>query len=687
MREKFGIVISVIIALSLLYFIAPINDLMTLFGRPQNVGEIAGQGISYEDFQEQVDKFTTINEVLSGSSVQNENSQKQIRDAAWQEFVDNMMFIPNAKAAGIKVGEKEMVDLTTGSNPSPIIANNPAFADENGNFNPANVVTFVQNLSDDESGRLRTYWNYLQNSVYTGQYYSKYGALVTKSNIDNKLMIGEAVEGNNVTANIDFVSAMYPMAKDSSIEVSSAEIKNYYKNHKNMFRQNASRDVEYVVFEVVPSAADIAATSDAIATVYDEFLATDNMKAFLLKNSERSLSNYWYKAGELETVNGDLDSQIFGGAASTPIIQDGNSFYAAKVMASAMVPDSAFVKHILLTGNDAKAKADSICAVVATKGSDFAALVDQFSADKGSQAEGEAGAIGWMTQTYMIPGFESVITADANKPFVLKTQYGQHVVLVTRKSAPVAKKQVAILEKTALASKETYNNFYSQANNFASITAGTYEGYKKALDSTKVYSHPMNITEATSTYGAIDQAKEVTRWAFDCKKAGKASQIITVNNNYFFVVALKDIHKEGYTPVEQAASTISNLLYVQKLQDKYTEETGKRIAAGQTLEQIAETLGSSVQSRSGVAFSSMAPSVEPALAGAVAKAAEGQVCGPVKGQMGVYYFVVTSRENGSFYTEEDARNMAAQKAQYASQMVLSVMTEAANLKDNRARFF
>ena len=30
MREKFGVVISIIIALSLLYFIAPMDDLMTL---------------------------------------------------------------------------------------------------------------------------------------------------------------------------------------------------------------------------------------------------------------------------------------------------------------------------------------------------------------------------------------------------------------------------------------------------------------------------------------------------------------------------------------------------------------------------------------------------------------------------------------------------------------------------------
>ena len=50
MRDKFGVAISVIIALSLLYFIAPMDDIMRIFDKPQNVGEIAGTGITYEDF-------------------------------------------------------------------------------------------------------------------------------------------------------------------------------------------------------------------------------------------------------------------------------------------------------------------------------------------------------------------------------------------------------------------------------------------------------------------------------------------------------------------------------------------------------------------------------------------------------------------------------------------------------------
>lgn len=71
MRDKFGVVISVIIALSLLYFIAPMDDIMTLFGSgQQNVGEIDGKKVSYEDFQAEVANLTTVNEIITGSTVQ-----------------------------------------------------------------------------------------------------------------------------------------------------------------------------------------------------------------------------------------------------------------------------------------------------------------------------------------------------------------------------------------------------------------------------------------------------------------------------------------------------------------------------------------------------------------------------------------------------------------------------------------
>ena len=684
-RVKFGLVISIIIALALLSFIidpSTLESALNSMSSRYDVGQIAGKRVSYTDFQADIDRYTTINELLSGS-VRDEETQKQIRNAAWQELLDKHMFVKNAQAAGLTVGQDEMVALMGNEYVSPVLEQNAVFMDETGAFSADRLKAFIQEVDSDESGQLRVYWNYLQNTVHNQQYYAKYGTLFTASGQDNALQLAQALEEGNTTADVDYLMVYYPMTEDSTVTVTSDEIRAYYKAHKEFFRQNANRDIEYVVYEVVPSEEDIVAASEAITEAYDEFSTTDSMRTFLAKNSDRSLDNYWYKAGELRTVNAELDDQVFGGAAVTQIVNDGNTFYAARVMDSKMLPDSAFVKHILLQDENAARTADSLVTVI-KKGGNLASLAAMYSADQGSIADGELGSIGWMTQTYMIPGFEGVFEAKVGEPFVLNTQYGTHVVVVSQKTRPVAKKQVAILEKTAIASKETFNSYYAQANTFATLAGGTYDGYRKALDSTKVYSHPATITEATSSYGAIDNAKEVTRWAFDAK-VGKASNILTVDNKYFFVVALKDASKEGYAPVQKMASQIKDVLYFNKMQEQKSKEIAEQIAGVQSLEEAAERLGTTVEHREALSLGSS--SAEPALLGAIAAAKEGEVYGPVAGQLGTYLVRVNSKEVGSFYTEDDAKALASQKAQYLSQMILSVMQDYDNVKDNRERFF
>lgn len=689
-RVRFGLAISIIIALALLSFIIDPGTLQSALqgmSSKYDVGKIAGRAIRYTDYQEEVERFTTVNEVVSGSSVHTDQQQKQIRDAAWQSFIEKYLFVKNAKAAGITVGSAELVDLTTGSNPSPVILQ--TFAGPDG-YDPQTLVDFVQNqIPADESGRLQTFWNYLQSSVSNQQYFAKYGALFTASAYLNGLEKADLVAKNNATADVDYISVSYPYQEDSAVVVSKKEIKKYYRAHPDFFEQKANRDIEYVVFEVQPSPEDIAQANDKISAVYDEFGATTNMKAFLLRNSDRQLSSYWYKAGELRSVNREVNDYVFStrGSAPSPIYKDkDNVFFSVRVLASANVPDSVYVKHILLQGSDAKATAEEVLAKL-RKGGNFAALAAEYSADKNSMADGQLGSIGWMTQTYMIPGFESVITAKLNTPYIVNTQYGTHVVTVSRRTAPVAKKQVAILEKGSIASKETFSKFYAKANRFASIAGKSYEGYKAAVDSLGVYSHSQNITEGTSSFGSIDQAKEVTRWAFDAKK-GKASNIITVNNKYFFIAAVKDIHKEGVAPLKEVSEQIRQRIYFEKLKDVKTAEIAAKVEGLSTLEEMAEALGASINHETALSFAtSGSRSVDPALAGAAFAAAEGEVAGPVAGSYSSYILRVNSREAGSFFTEEDAAKQAQQKAQYSTQMILPVMRRLGDVKDNRERFF
>ncbi|MCR5571931.1 MAG: SurA N-terminal domain-containing protein, partial [Bacteroidales bacterium] len=200
--------ISIIIALALLSFIIDPTTLSTALqsmSSKYDVGKINGKSVSYTDFQEDIQTFTTIHELTSGSSAQSEEQQQQIRDAAWQNLIDKYLFVKQAKAAGLNVGEAEMLALTSDEMTSDVLKNNYAFLDQDGNYDPSILVDFVKSVDSDATGRLRTYWNFLQNAIYNQQFYSKYASLFNTSNFQNDLMLSKAIADNNNTTDVSFV--------------------------------------------------------------------------------------------------------------------------------------------------------------------------------------------------------------------------------------------------------------------------------------------------------------------------------------------------------------------------------------------------------------------------------------------------------------------------------------------------
>lgn len=690
-RVKLGVFITVVIALALLSFIidpSTLQSVSSTMSSKYDVGEINGKSVSYNEFQKDVEYYTSINEIMTGSSVSTEQQQVAIRNQAWQELINKFLFLKNAKAAGISVSEAEMISLTTGDMVSPMISQNPAFMDESGNFSKDRFVQFVQQTSSDQSGSLKAYWDYLQNTIYTQQYYAKYGSLFSQSDFTNPLMLAREVEDNNNTTDVEFVMVPYSFQTDSTIVVSDSEIKAYYDSHKKFYKQPASRDIEYVVVEVKPSDEDIVATNKMITDVYDEFATTENMKNFLLKNSDRQLSDYYYKRGELNTISSEINDFVFNdGKGASKVFTKDNTFYVARVMDTKMIPDSVYVRHILLQGEQ-ESLADSLVKVLKSGKESFANVAALYSADQNTAAP-ERGDIGWMTQTYMIPGFESVMTARLNTVFTLDTQYGKHIVEVTKRTEPIEKKQVAILERETLASKETFNEYYAKANAVATKSEGKYENFRKAVEEEGLYAHPVNrMLESSDRLGSIDDTKEVTRWVFEQKKPGKVSNIITVNNNYFFVVALKGIHREGYAKVSEVASGIKSVLYAEKRGEKVAAEVAEKIKGLGSMEAIASALETTVSTKEGVTFASMtSQGLDPKFIGAISVAEPGRISAPLAGSIGVYVYKVTAHDTGAFFTEDDAKARDAQMSQYELQMLVPVMIQDADVTDNRARFY
>ena len=117
-RVKFGILITALIAVALLGFIVDLNSLLPALdssSSKSNVGVIGSESISYKEFQNELDKFNVIGEITSGSSVKNDEYQKEINNMAWESFIEKYLFVKNANAAGIYVSDSEMKEILSGN--------------------------------------------------------------------------------------------------------------------------------------------------------------------------------------------------------------------------------------------------------------------------------------------------------------------------------------------------------------------------------------------------------------------------------------------------------------------------------------------------------------------------------------------------------------------------------------------
>ena len=329
-RVKFGIVITVLIAVALLSFIIDPSTLQQVWysvSSKSDVGQIDSKSISYEEFQKEVDKLTSL------YGARGEEQQQEINNLAWQAMVNKYLFIRNANKAGIHVSDEEMVSIISGNIASPVLNQNPYFVDENGVFSVDRVLEMSKFAASDESGQAKAFWNYVQNEVKNEMYFSKYLSLLNQSNFNTPLMAANQIAESNNTFDVEFVMVPFGYQKDSTIVVSDKEIKDYYNAHKKYYKQAASRDIEYVEFEIKPSAEDIAVANEAIAKVYDEFKSTSDVKNFLSRNSDRKFDETWYKNGDLNTVSRKVNDFVFNSKNKvSEVIDDNESLFVVRVL-------------------------------------------------------------------------------------------------------------------------------------------------------------------------------------------------------------------------------------------------------------------------------------------------------------------------------------------------------------------
>ncbi|MDO5384160.1 MAG: SurA N-terminal domain-containing protein [Rikenellaceae bacterium] len=680
LRTRGGIIVSVVIGIALLSFL--LGDFgntgaKLMNDRKMKVGTINGEKIGYAEFADKVDVYTKALETMYGSQSLSAEQQENVKNQVWQALVMQYAWEPGFEQSGLQVSENEQIDMVDGSFISPVIRT--TFTNPNtGTFDPAIVRNFVTQIDKDPTAAL--VWNFIKDQMIQQRYLSKYITLVAKGMYVTDLEVEQGVANSDITSAISYIVKDYSQVADSTIDISQAEVKKYYDAHKNIFRQTASRDIEYVLFDVLPSDSDYVDAEKHINEIAAEFAVSETPLQYATLNSQNPTEKRYFTEDQLPA---ELAAFAFGANSNGMYgpTKEGDMYTMARVADSKMLPDSVGARHILI-GADQKATADSILNAL-KGGASFAELSATYSQDPGAKAKD--GDLGVFQPEQMVPEFsEAVLETNKGDYFTVQTQFGIHVGQVTYKSEPKKKVQLATITYKIEPSETTQQTIYANASKFISEAAGSYENFEKAATDNSLSKRVVRIKNTDRNVSGINNSREIVRWAYNGNK-GDVSAIMEVDGNYV-IAAITGVSEDGIAPLETVSPQIVSILREQKKGEILAQEM-----TGSSLAEVASKLNLEVKEAANIDFNSFyieSVGVEPKLIGAVTGAKENTLSKPVAGQKGVFLFDVTSRTKVDNVTPESEKVRLEASAQaYIMERVNQALTEQSKITDNRVKFF
>ncbi len=687
-REK-STLLLIIIGGALLAFI--LGDLLTsntrFFGAKGNeIGEIAGNTITYEVFEGRVMKAEENYKLNSGAGSIDDATKDQLRNQVWNQLVNEMVMEKEFEKLGITVTSLELYDLVRGEDPAPSVKQ--AFTDPNsGVFDPARVLQFLKSKDQDQTGATNARWVEFEEGLKKEKVAEKYNNLIKKGLYTTSVEAKQNNISRNKQAKISFVVKRYNTLSDSLVKFDDSDLKKYYNENLNKFEQEASRDVDYIAFNIEPSADDILAVEEQAQKLTQEFKESTDDSSFVKLNSDNQFNMDYKSFSQLDTL---LQNNLFNADKGTVVgpYKDGAVLKIAKLVDSKSSPDSVKARHILIKFNNndtlaAKNKADSLKTII-KKGAKFSELAEKVSEDMGSAAKG--GDLGWFAEGAMVKPFsDACFNGKKGDLQTVVSQFGVHLIEVLDKSTESKKVSIAFVEVKIEPSQLTYQDIYAKASTFANEN-NSIDKFEKAAATNNMLKIPAtNIKETDRTLVGLDNSREFVRWMYKSEK-NQVSPAFEFGSKYVIGV-LKEVREKGTAPFDQVKDQLTSAVIKEKKAQKFSEE----MANNPSLSALATKIGSQLETAENVNFAAgTIPGAgrELFVTGALFGLKKGIVSKPLHGEAGVFVVKIDSLTEA-----QPLSNIKEEKKQLSSSNenrvyeVYEALKDNANVIDNRGKFY
>ncbi len=709
-RDKAAWLVFGLIALSLIGFL-----LMDAFvgksrmggGNSTEIGVVNGNSLDYVKFSKQVSDREE--QYKASGYPMNEMMTQNIKDQVWKQFVEDGILSGIYKQLGIDVSDKELNDMLVGPNAIPDIKK--SFTDpKTGIFDAQAAASTINQLRTIYKANKRTDKGYDQAKrffeesipqIVSGRQREKYLSLVANSAYTPHWMAEKMNTDNNEMANIQYTVVPYTTVSDSAVKITDDQISEYIQAHQEQYKQEETRSIAYVAFSAAPVSADSANTLQQLLNLKSEFDTTRDVATFIARNgSDMAYLDAFLPKSQIQQPKKDSIFALPKGRVFGPYLE-GGSYVMAKKVDEKVMPDSVRARHILVATIDpktgqpvmedsvAKQKIDSIRLLI-EKGARFDSLAARLSDDEGSKASG--GDLGYFASGRMVKEFND-FCFDGKKgdKKIVKTQFGYHYIEITDQKNPETAYKVAYMSKKIDASPETDQTAGGLANQFAGENRKLKDFdenlQKKNLQ--KLLAPDIQPTE-TNIQG-LGSSRQLVKWIYDDKTSvGDVSEPYTVGDKYV-VAALTEINHKGLMSVAKARPLVEPILR----NKQKAEQIIKKMGSPASLETAATAAGQQVLRADSISFSSPYLSrnggLEPKVIGAAFdKQLQGKaVSAPIAGNIGVYAIKVESvyAKAGGADIEALRLNQQRQQQSAASYRAVEALQKAANIKDNRGKFY
>lgn len=705
-RSK-GPLLVIVVGLALFAFIA--GDVFKAIQphQTQDVGEINGEAVSAQEYQDLVEEYTEVIKLTQGDNVISDEVSNQIKDVVWRNYVNNKLIEAEAEKIGLTVSDAE-IQAIINAGVHPLLSQTPFINQQTGAFDQDMLKKFLVDYAQMQAGqypaeymesysRLYTLWSFIEKTLKESRLQDKYMALVSNAIISNPVETQAAFDARTNQTNMLMAAIPYNAIADSLITVNATELKDLYNKRKEEFKQFAeTRDVKYIDVQVVASEEDKAALQAEMNEYAAQLAeATDNYSTFIrstssdvpyvdLFSTQRSLP--------LDVI-ARLDSVALGGVFGPYYNATDNTMNAFKKLAVAKMADSIEFRQIQVVEADAertKFVADSLFNAIKA-GADFAEVAKTY---------GQTGEPVWISSANyegaQIDGdnlkyIEAITTGKVKELVNLPLMQANIILQVTNKKADVEKYKVAVVKRSVDFSKETYNKAYNAFSQFISENQTLAELEANAEDAGYRLLERADLSSSEHTIGSVRGTKDALRWAFEANVGEVSGLYECGDNDRMLVVAVSGITPEGYRSLDQVKMELSLELAREKKAEKILADL--KAANVTSFEQFAALEDAVSDSLKYVTFGAPAyvtslRSSEPQVSAYVNEEMN-KVSAPVKGLAGVYVLQPygVEKQEQAYDAEAEERTIVNQYARSVMQQLVNDLYIKGNVADQRYIFF